>query len=68
LPYTVPSRMPQVKKNAKRVNIRLAKDCYDMLAAYASENGFDMTYALEHLIRLLVPALRKNPTRKISTF
>ena len=51
--------MPQPKKNAKRINVRLASDCYQMLAAYATENGFDMTYALEHLIRLLVPALRK---------
>lgn len=34
-----------------------------MLSAYAQENGFDMTYALEHLIRLLVPALRKKPTK-----
>lgn len=58
--------MARAKKIGKRVNINLAKDAYDLLAEYAAEHRVEMTYALEHMIRLFVPMMRKKTQAKTS--
>jgi hypothetical protein len=56
--------MSRPKKVYKRINIRLAKDAADLLEQYCHYTRYELTFAIENIIRLHVPILLGKQQKK----